>query len=68
MEELIECFDCGADVPARRAALGYNLCLDCGEAAARAARASWCIVPLHKGHYTRITKKDELKDLNQKPR
>jgi hypothetical protein len=31
-------------------------------------RAGWCIVPTPKGHYTRITNKDELQHLNQKPR
>jgi len=65
---LVECFTCGAPFPPARAALGYNLCLTCGEEAARQARTSWCIVPTHKGHYTRITKKEELKHLNQKTR
>lgn len=63
-----ECIACGADFPERRAALGYNTCLDCGDFAARSERASWCIVPMHKGAYTRITKKEELKCLNQKGR
>jgi hypothetical protein len=66
--ELFECFDCGAPFPPARAALGYNLCLACGDKAAREARAGWCIVSTHKGHFTRITKKEELKHLNQKPR
>ena len=65
---LIECFDCGEPFSPARAAPGYNLCLACGEKAARQARAGWCIAPTHKGHYTRITNKEELKHLNQKPR
>ena len=65
---LIECFDCGESFSEARSLLGYNLCLACGEKAARQARASWCIVPLHKGHYTLVTQKEELKNLNEKPR
>jgi hypothetical protein len=48
--------------------LGYQTCLDCGQEAAVAMRTSWCIVPLPKQGYTRVNKKDELKQLNQKPR
>jgi hypothetical protein len=62
------CETCGEAYPAKRKALGYRLCLTCGEEAAIAMRTSWCIVPTPKGHYTRITKKEELKQLNQKVR
>ena len=62
------CRDCGDPYPAQRAALGYKTCLTCGETDARAARTAWCIAPLPKQGYTRITKKEELKHLNQKPR
>lgn len=63
-----ECRLCGITYPPKRAALGYNTCLDCGDAAAATERAAWCIVPTPKGHYTRVTKKDDLKHLNQKTR
>lgn len=63
-----ECRACGEDYPARRAALGYRTCMDCGETEAVEMRTSWCIAPLPKQGYTRITKKEDLKQLNQKPR
>jgi hypothetical protein len=63
-----ECIACGADYPRPRAALGYNTCLDCGDFAARTERLTWTIVCTPKGHYTRITNKEELKSLNQKPK
>jgi hypothetical protein len=61
-----ECHACGADYPPQRAALGYNTCLDCGDFAARTERMTWTIVCTPKGHYTRITRPEELKSLNQK--
>lgn len=65
---MAECKDCGDTYPDARRALGYTTCLDCGEEAAREARMGWCVVPTPKGHYTRITNKEELKHLNQKSR
>jgi DNA-directed RNA polymerase subunit RPC12/RpoP len=62
------CLTCGAEFDPRRRALGYQTCMDCGHEAAIAMRTSWCIVPTPKGHYTRVTRKDELKQLNQKVR
>lgn len=62
------CGSCGEHYPQRRAALGYTTCLSCGDVEAVAARASWAVVPLPKQGYTRITRKEELKHLNQKPR
>jgi hypothetical protein len=62
------CIACGDSFPHRRARLGYNTCLDCGDFAARNERRTWTIVCTPKGHYTRITTKEELKCLNQKPR
>lgn len=63
-----ECIACGEPFPYRRAQLGYNTCLDCGDFAARTERLSWAIVPLPKQGYTRVTNKEDLKCLNQKPR
>jgi hypothetical protein len=62
------CIACGSDYPPQRAALGYNTCLDCGDFAARTERMSWTIVPLPKQGYTRVTRVEELKGLNQKPK
>ena len=64
----VECIECGETFSVRRARLGYNVCLECGDQQAKSRRASWCIVPTPKGHYTRITQKSELLHLNQKTR
>lgn len=42
------CPQCGDDIDPRRYALGYELCLPCGEEAARAERRSWCVLTPHK--------------------
>ena len=63
-----ECHVCGESYSQRRAALGYRTCLDCGDKAAAEERTSWTITCTAKGHYTRITNKEELKCLNQKSR
>lgn len=62
------CLTCGDTYPERRAALGYTTCLDCGDTQAREQRMGWAVVPLPKQGYTRVTNKEELKHLNQKPR
>jgi len=58
------CIDCGAHYDVRRQLLGYPVCMDCGEDAAR--QVVRCVVPLPKGNYTLITRKEELRNLNQK--
>lgn len=63
---MIECTDCGDDVPVARVRLGYDLCLKCGEAAAKAARRSWCIAPMHKSNYMLITNRTDLAGINSK--
>lgn len=60
------CPECGEVVPAARHRLGYNLCLSCGEQAARQARKSWCVVPMHKSNYVLMTNADDLKGINNK--
>jgi hypothetical protein len=44
----MNCVRCGEEVPPPRAALGYRLCLPCGEKKARQERAGWCILTPHK--------------------
>jgi hypothetical protein len=44
----MNCPRCGDDVPAARVALGYRLCLLCGEEAAREERTGWTILTPHK--------------------
>lgn len=61
-----ECRACGEDYPARRAALGYETCMDCGETEAVEMRTSWCIAPAaHKGHLTLVTNPNHLKHTNK---
>lgn len=62
------CEECGEWVHSKRWALGYHTCRECGDKQARMARAAWTVIPLPKQGYTRITRKDELHHLNQKPR
>lgn len=65
-----ECESCGDDIHAERWALGYRVCLFCGEDAARTERASWCIIQEYgKGNYQFVTPQTALhtlKNTNQK--
>lgn len=65
-----ECRTCGDDVHIERWALGYRVCLFCGEEAARNERSSWCIVQEYgKGNYQFVTSTQApitLKQTNQK--
>lgn len=58
------CPECGDFVDHRRVALGYRLCLWCGEEAARMVTRT--VAPLHKGNYILITDMQDLKGLNNK--
>jgi ribosomal protein L37AE/L43A len=60
----VSCRECGEPVHPKRAALGYGLCLDCGEEAAR--RTPRCVVPMHKSNYVLVTNYSELKYINPK--
>lgn len=62
------CFSCGNAYSYRRRQLGYNFCMDCGDFKAKEQRLGWCIVPLPKQGYTRVTNKSDLLHLNQKIR
>jgi len=42
------CPRCGDDIDPRRTALGYRLCLWCGEEDAKAERRSWTVLTPHK--------------------
>jgi ribosomal protein L37AE/L43A len=62
-----DCTDCGGEIHPRRFALGYRVCLTCGEQGARAARTSWTIAPAgHKQGYTRVTDPQYLRNMNPK--
>ena len=60
------CPECGTSVPEKRVAIGYVLCLDCGEAQARTARLSWTVVPMHKSNYILASNRETVKQLNPK--
>jgi hypothetical protein len=62
----MNCVKCDDDIDPRRAALGYRLCLWCGEEDAKAERKSWTIAPLHKSNYMLLTNKEDLKGINNK--
>ena len=63
------CLTCGEAYPAKRKALGYRLCLTCGEEAAREQRMGWCIAPIaHKQGATLVTNKADLRGLNKQER
>jgi len=52
---MIECH-CGDDIDPRRVALGYRVCLPCGERNARIERQSWTVVQEYtKGNYQLVT-------------
>lgn len=61
---MAECISCGGDYPDRRALLGYNTCLSCGDFAARSVK--WCSAPINKSNYMLITNRAELAQLNPK--
>ena len=64
------CSWCGDDVPAARWALGYRVCLFCGEERAKQERMGWCVVQEYgKGAYQFVTPqsaKQTLRETNQK--
>lgn len=58
-----ECISCGETYSERRALLGYNTCLPCGDFAAR--QVQFCVVNVHKSNYTVVSIREELKGLNK---
>ena len=60
------CKVCGDSFSAERKALGYDICLWCGEEQAMQDRQYWTVVPLNKSNYQLITNREELKGLNPK--
>ena len=55
-QHIPECKHCGDEYPTERWAIGYKWCLPCGEAQAKEARKSWCVVQEYtKGNYQFIT-------------
>ena len=65
-KKMNECLECEEEVLPQRYALGIYYCFQCGDAKALQERKSWCIAPMHKSNYMRITNKDDLVGLNNK--
>lgn len=61
-----QCRLCGADVAPARWALGFKLCLVCGDEQAKRDREDWCVVPMHKSNYFLCTDSADLKGINNK--
>ena len=59
-----ECRVCGDYYPTARWALGYKMCLPCGESESK--RVVRTIVPMHKSNYFFCTNLDDLKGINNK--
>lgn len=59
-----ECDECGGDIHPKRYALGYRVCLTCGDTAAR--KKKFCIVPANKSNYMVVSNRAELRGLNPK--
>ena len=58
------CKICGDEFDTRRAALGYFVCLPCGERAAK--QVTYCSAPINKSNYMLITNRAQLAQLNPK--
>lgn len=53
---------CGNEISDARIAIGYHVCLECGEDKARSYKH--CIVPMPKSNYIVVTDLELLKGLN----
>jgi hypothetical protein len=62
----VSCLSCAEPVAPARWAIGYRLCLSCGEQRAGQTRKHWCIAPMHKSNYMLITDLSDLRGLNNK--
>jgi len=59
-----DCIICGSEVAHARWALGYKICMPCGEIAAK--KVVRCVVPMHKSNYVLLTDVSDLKGINNK--
>jgi predicted nucleic acid-binding Zn-ribbon protein len=58
------CVACGDVFSAARRAVGYQLCLPCGEQQARSVKRT--VVPMHKSNYFLCTDLNDLHGINNK--
>lgn len=62
------CAECGETFNPKRSALGYNICLDCGdlEASRQSVRKAKCIAPAYnKGAYMYIASRSMAKEVGR---
>lgn len=62
----MNCPRCGDDINPKRVALGYRVCILCGEEAAREERTAWTVVPMHKSNYVLLTDRRDLPGIGNK--
>jgi hypothetical protein len=60
---MIDCI-CGEQFSEARFALGYRVCLDCGDSQAK--KRKFTVVPMHKSNYVAMFNRDDLKGINNK--
>ena len=59
-----QCKLCGMTYAAERLAIGYAICMPCGDDLA--SKVVRTVAPMHKSNYMMITNKEDLKGLNNK--
>jgi ribosomal protein L37AE/L43A len=59
-----QCKLCGMTYAAERLAIGYAICMPCGDDLA--SKIVRTIAPMHKSNYMMITNMEDLKGLNNK--
>ena len=60
-----ECVRCLKVIhPIGRVAAGYTTCITCGDAISRSTTR--CVVPMHKGNYVLVSRKEDLVGINTK--
>lgn len=60
---MIDCI-CGERFSEARFALGYRVCLPCGEAQAK--KRKFTVVPMHKSNYIALFNRNDLQGINNK--
>jgi ribosomal protein L37AE/L43A len=61
-----QCKLCGMTYAAERLAIGYAICMPCGDDLATKANTKRTVVPMNKSNYMMVTDMTILKQLNPK--
>lgn len=64
VSEAYTCKVCGDSISDGRYALGYRVCLPCGDDIAKQVKHT--VAPMHKSNYMLITNRQDLAGLNNK--